>query len=267
MSTFGRYGDLTGFYDEIFFYDLENYLMGMPGPPTMENCGFFAAQFIQDYHKDQQLELYGQAPYTGADNFSHMEHRSFSVSSLRPRPREFDSPGHMARYDQVCRNVMQRHAKEATPEQNVRAFLRLIRYAEHDGKDDSSVYHTLYGGGKFTDDKTHPLPKGHEITKWGHRSSAAGAYQILYGTWKEQKDKGLVNDFSPDAQDKIARYKLDEKGARTLIEEGDVEGAMTKLRHEWTSLPGATQSKMTMQQAHVLFTDFVIEEMYLKEKK
>jgi lysozyme len=132
---------------------------------------------------------------------------------------------------------------------NIRAFLKLIRFFEHH-RDGDNVYYTLYGGGSFTDTTTHP---NQPVTKWGRTSTAAGAYQILYGTWKEAKDKGIVADFTPESQDKLARWKLKTRGALELVKAGDVEGAVPKLRNEWASLPGATQSAFNMEEAKQRF--------------
>lgn len=142
-----------------------------------------------------------------------------------------------------------------TPEEtNVAAFLKLIRFAEH-RTDSDEVYFLLYGGRQtFTDTSQHP---NRAITAWGHTSTAAGAYQILYPTWKEAKDKGVVSDFSKASQDKLARAKLQSRGALSAIQKGDIERAIPFLRSEWTSLPGAKQSKMTMAQARVLFDQYV----------
>lgn len=141
-------------------------------------------------------------------------------------------------------------------ETNVAAFLKLIRYAEHH-TDSDSVYFLLYGGRqKFTDISRHP---NKAITTWGHTSTAAGAYQILYGTWKEAKDKGLVGDFSKASQDKIACSKLQSRGALPSIQRGEIERAIPFLRSEWTSLPGGKQSRMTMMEARERFDRYMLE--------
>jgi muramidase (phage lysozyme) len=143
-----------------------------------------------------------------------------------------------------------------TEDINVAAFLRLIRFAEHK-TDSDSVYFLLYGGQqRFTDTSKHP---NKAITAWGHTSTAAGAYQILYPTWKEAKDKGIVTDFSKASQDKLAVEKLRSRHALAYIQQGDIDKAIPLLRKEWTSLPGASQSKMTMDEARALFAKYVIE--------
>ena len=84
---------------------------------------------------------------------------------------------------------------------NVKAFLKLIRYAEHKREDDG-VYYVLYGGQQtFTDTSTHPLEK--PIIAWGRPSTAAGAYQIRNPTWKGAKAAGVASDFTPTSQVKL----------------------------------------------------------------
>lgn len=139
---------------------------------------------------------------------------------------------------------------------NTRAFLKLIRYAEHKREDDE-VYYLLFGGKeKFTNTSTHPDLK---MKAWGTTSTAAGAYQILSGTWKGAKKDGIISDFTPASQDKLARWKLKTRGALQYVEAGDVEKAIAKLRNEWTSLPGASQSHMAMSEAKKRFEKYVKE--------
>lgn len=139
---------------------------------------------------------------------------------------------------------------------NVAAFLRLIRYAEHH-IDSDDVYWVLYGGQqRFTDASKHP---DKAVTAWGHTSTAAGAYQILYATWKEARERGIVTDFSKASQDKLALEKLRSRHALAYVQQGDIDHAIPLLRKEWTSLPGGSQSKMTMADARALFAKYVAE--------
>lgn len=143
-----------------------------------------------------------------------------------------------------------------TDEVNVAAFLRFIRYAEHK-RDDDSVYFLLYGGTQsFTDLSKHP---NKAMTAWGQTSTAAGAYQILYKSWKEAKDQGIIIDFSKSAQDRFAVWKLQTRHALHYVKNGDIDKAIPLLRKEWTSMPGASQSHMSMAEAHRLFDKFVAE--------
>jgi muramidase (phage lysozyme) len=139
---------------------------------------------------------------------------------------------------------------------NIAAFLRLIRFAEN-RSDSDDVYFLLYGGKqRFTDTSRHP---DRAITAWGRTSTAAGAYQILYATWKEARDRGIVIDFSRASQDKLAIEKLRSRHALAYVQQGDIDHAIPLLRREWTSLPGGSQSKMTMDEARALFSRYLSE--------
>ena len=70
---------------------------------------------------------------------------------------------------------------------------------------------------------------------------------------------GIVIDFTPASQDKLALWKLKTRGALPYVKVGDVENAVAKLRNEWSSLPGASQSHMTMSEAKTLFVKYVKE--------
>lgn len=143
----------------------------------------------------------------------------------------------------------------ANKEINVKAFLKLIRYAEHKREDDG-VYFVIFGGGTFSDTSKHPNKL---VTRWGKTSTAAGAYQILNGGWEEAKKLGIIMDFTPASQDKFALWKLKTRGALPFVEAGDVEKAVARLRNEWTSMPGASQSDFKMADAKAKFQQYVGE--------
>ncbi len=103
-------------------------------------------------------------------------------------------------------------AKYCTQEMKVRAFLRLIKYKE--GKPGEEGYRQLFGGKSFSGFNDHPknsetyVVNGKSIT-----SDAAGAYQIMGGTWdtsplNDKKEKYGVKDFSPLSQDYAALVLL-----------------------------------------------------------
>ena len=124
---------------------------------------------------------------------------------------------------------------------NVKAFLKLIRYAEH-GNESDRVYYKLYGGKReFTDTSTHPLEE--PIEAWGRKSTAAGAYQILNGTWYEANKRGIASDFTPFSQDKIAIWLIQTKGAMQYVMSGNVEEVITRMRGTWSSLPGGSRQQ------------------------
>ena len=102
---------------------------------------------------------------------------------------------------------------------NVQAFLKLIRYAEHYPDTSDDFYDTLYGGGRFTGYTTHPNTA---VAKWGHTSTAAGAYQILYPTWAEAHKQGIVPDSS------VSMRRLAELHARLARPAGVREAAYAR---------------------------------------
>ena len=136
---------------------------------------------------------------------------------------------------------------------DVKAFLKLIRFAEHYPDRSDDFYDTLYGGGRFSGYVAHP---NRAVTKWGHTSTAAGTYQILYPTWAEAKRKGVVVDFMPISQDRLAFEKLRSRGALAAVCDGDLVMAYGLLANEWTSLPGAKQARITMAEARAAFVSY-----------
>ena len=120
------------------------------------------------------------------------------------------------------------------PYANLNAFLKMIQYAE--GTYGKNAYRTLFGGQLFSDYSSHPHIA---ITQNGITSTAAGAYQILYGTWSAiQQSLGLV-DFSPASQDRAAIELIRRRGALEDVLAGRLNIALDKCRKEWASLPGA----------------------------
>jgi muramidase (phage lysozyme) len=120
------------------------------------------------------------------------------------------------------------------PYNNLKAFLLMIQYAE--GTIGPNAYYMLYGGTLFSDGSRHP---NREITKGGITSTAAGAYQILYGTWVNIQQSLNLPDFSPLSQDKAAIELIRRRGALDDVYAGRFADAIYKCRKEWASLPGA----------------------------
>lgn len=124
--------------------------------------------------------------------------------------------------------------------QNVKAFLALIKYTEGAG------YQTLFGGEKFTSFDDHPrraITKslgGKPIT-----STAAGAYQFLSRTWDECANACNLYDFSPLSQDIAALYLIDRRRALNAVLEGDWKTALERCNREWASLPGSPYGQPT----------------------
>lgn len=129
-------------------------------------------------------------------------------------------------------------AEQALQCGNVRAFLLMIRYAE--GTAGPNGYSTLFGGGTFNGFADHPrivvtaTLGGREL-----KSSAAGAYQIIKGTWDTLQIVQHFPDFAPHSQDLAAVELLRRRDALRLVIEGNITAAINAARKEWASLPGA----------------------------
>ena len=185
-------------------------------------------------------------------NHGHIDIRDydFYISDFIPKAKHPT----WANYANVC---IFRKVFDPLPTQRIRAFLRCIREFECQAeKDDSKRYQMLNaplpsGEGRFSSYKTHPWDGQGKPLKG---STAAGAYQILSGTWQEIFDKGLIEPksdrFSPTVQDRIAVMKLEDRGVLHLIRTGSIKEALefkgTKgtlaLPSEWTSLPGGKEN-------------------------
>jgi muramidase (phage lysozyme) len=94
----------------------------------------------------------------------------------------------------------------------------------------------------FSDYSDHPFAAGRVPVVVSRvpllRSTAAGRYQILKGTWFAYKAKLALTDFSPPSQDAVALQLIRERGALELLDTGRIGEAMTRCSNLWASLPG-----------------------------
>ena len=125
---------------------------------------------------------------------------------------------------------------------NVVAFLRAIRLGE--GTSDAAGYWRLVGGGTFTDDSKHPRIKVY-IPRYDIYSTAAGAYQIIWPTWKGLVMKYAFPDFTPQSQDEAAVALIEGRSALPAIHQGDLQKAIQLCNKEWASLPGSPYGQRT----------------------
>lgn len=138
-----------------------------------------------------------------------------------------------------------------TANRNIEAFLQVLQQAEGTaGRGDP--YRVCYGYrhtiGNMAD---HPAVTG----EWrgevlsdrmcslagfgpGCVSSAAGAYQIIKGTWLNLRNALGLPDFSAASQDAAAVELIRRRGALEDVKAGRFAAAVTKCRNEWASLPG-----------------------------
>ncbi|NMG74732.1 hypothetical protein [Aromatoleum diolicum] len=151
-----------------------------------------------------------------------------------------------------------RKVYDLLPTLRIRAFLCCLREFECQAeREDSKRYQMLNralpttGSKRFSDYATHPWATVPEDLRG--KATAAGAYQILYSTWKEIVDKKLIESgsFSPQDQDRIAVMKIEDRGVLHLIRAGKIQEALNyktprgvlSLPSEWTSLPGGSENE------------------------
>lgn len=132
---------------------------------------------------------------------------------------------------------------------NLRAFLAVIRSCE--GTAGENGYRTIVGGELFDSFADHPrvVRSGRFSNGKEWRSTAAGAYQFLVGTWDECARALNLPDFSPQSQDRAAVYLIQRRGALQAVEEGDLRRAIELCNREWASLPGSPYGQPTKDYA------------------
>lgn len=125
---------------------------------------------------------------------------------------------------------------------NVVAFLDMIAWSE--GTDNGRQvtrdhgYDVLVGGKCFTGYDRHPAILVN-LPKLGIKSSAAGRYQFLRGTWDALRRVHGYKDFGPVNQDRGCIELIRGRGALADVVAGRFDAAVDKCRQEWASLPGA----------------------------
>lgn len=156
-----------------------------------------------------------------------------------------------------------------TAAQNVAAFLHMIQSSEHvypRDVENQAAYSTFYGGSTFSNFADHPVNTREKVGvrlsdaqcrasgfKPGCVSTAAGAYQFIKPTWDRIRAMSpRLPDFSPASQDAAAVRLLNQIGALTLIEIGDIEGAVAKASKTWASLPGSLAQQNPRQLAFII---------------
>jgi len=150
-----------------------------------------------------------------------------------------------------------------------RAFMTVVRRGEASSKSEISktplAYNVNYGGKTFSSFKTHPNNK---VSSGGFSSEAAGAYQIMFDTWKMINRVESQPDFSPTSQDRafliIVEIVNDDlhPGLLDAFYDGDFEKTANWLNKTWTPLPGSgKQSKMTMEKGKEMFKEAISNEL------
>lgn len=129
--------------------------------------------------------------------------------------------------------------EQALQNPNVRKFLDLISYTEGT---QGNGYRTTFGGGRLNNLNDHPryLKTFTQTDGKKNKTSAAGRYQFLSGTWDNVAGQYGLRDFSPQNQDLGAVALLFGRGAIPALLKGDFKGAIQKTGGEWASLPSST---------------------------
>lgn len=120
---------------------------------------------------------------------------------------------------------------------NIAAFLDMIAMSEGTAGVGDDGYNVLVGGAVFVGYADHPRTLVH--IRNGLSSTAAGRYQLLARFWDHYKKFLDLPDFSPESQDAVAIQQIREFGAIPLIEDGQFEKAVDRVKNIWASLPGA----------------------------
>jgi lysozyme len=151
---------------------------------------------------------------------------------------------------------------------NVYAFLRTLQAAEGTDKGGRDPYRVVYAYAfEIQDLRDHPgnlgwrgVPLSDAMCRGaglnpGCVSTAAGAYQIIRGTWNRLAKALRLPDFSPASQDRAAIELIRSRGALADVKAGRFAAAVQKCRREWASLPGAGygQPERSLQQLAQVF--------------
>ena len=131
-------------------------------------------------------------------------------------------------------------------EARVRAFLRMLRVGE--GTKGPNGYETVVGGKLLKDYGKNFSQHPNILIKLSStlQSTAAGAYQFLWSTWKEYAIKNGIYDFSPINQDRVCVILLKYKRhALDDIMQGNIKHAIELCNKEWAGLPGSPYGQRT----------------------
>lgn len=142
----------------------------------------------------------------------------------------------------------------ASPQQylnnpNVRKLLDVIASAEGV----KHGYNTIFGNERFGNLSAHPnVSKQFKQTDGElNRTTAAGRYQFLKGTWDGLSRQYGLKDFSPQSQDIGAIGLIMQKGALNDVLKGNYQSAIQKLGGTWASLPSSPYAQPKRSQAEI----------------
>lgn len=127
---------------------------------------------------------------------------------------------------------------------NLRAFLALIQHTEGTDKF-PNAYKVMFTGKVFNDLSKHPNVLN---VSGRYRSTAAGAYQFLKGTYDSLKMPNML----PYSQDLGAVQLLKNVGAYDFVIAGNFPAAINRANKIWASLPNSPYGQPTKKLSEVL---------------
>ncbi|MGQ5525266.1 glycoside hydrolase family 24 protein, partial [Chitinimonas sp. PSY-7] len=89
---------------------------------------------------------------------------------------------------------------------------------------------------------------------WVNIQSAQTRYQLLARYYDAYRKQLGLRDFSPTNQDRIAIQQIRERGALPLIQAGQIQTALERVKNIWASLPGAGYGQPEHSLAKLLAT-------------
>lgn len=133
---------------------------------------------------------------------------------------------------------------------NVVAFLDMLAWSEGTSTSPATNDHgydvIVTGADRvpeiFTDYSVHPFSRGRKskaINSKGLTSNASGRYQFMLKDYAHYRALLKLPDFGPVSQDLWAIQLIRERRALPLIQAGQIEEAIGRVRNIWASLPGA----------------------------
>jgi muramidase (phage lysozyme) len=227
---------------------------------------------------DSAWDARKKQPQHGANypHYGHIDIRDYEtyVSDFTPPPqtnhptwvRNVRTPNFYLEYVNI---KIFRKVYDPTPVLNMKAFLRCLQYCETFGSDPSKIYKTNRGYKPFTYFEGFKFHPAHSMVAGAERDNTpAGAYQIIYKTWKDIIDQNILelkpgsDAFSPGVQDRIAVVLIEERNALHLVRTAQLDAAVHALLSIWVSLPGGSQNvpERSMTKFKSNFEQFFVEE-------
>lgn len=172
-----------------------------------------------------------------AKGFDPIDPNATPASILPNKYQRLLNSDNFSKINRVKQTVANNLSANVRPSMNPgwRKLSSVIRFGE--GTSDPRGYYRQFTGTEFTDTSDHPrqLRSG-----GGYTSNAAGAYQMLDTTWDEAKNELGLRDFSPESQERAARYLTQRRGVdpdQVFQTKEEFKEALDKLAPEWASLP------------------------------